>query len=56
VRRTNAILTIIWIGPGAVLSYLLRDSVPWVVMMSWYAIVVSHVAAWRADVPNKGDA
>lgn len=24
------------------------DSVPWIVFMSWYAIVVSHFAAWQA--------
>lgn len=52
-RRLNLYLTLVWLGPGAAASWLLRDSVPWVVMMSWYAIVVSHVAAWRADVPNR---
>lgn len=51
-RRLNFWLTILWLGPGALASWKLQDSVPWVVMMSWYAIVVSHTAAWRADVPN----
>jgi hypothetical protein len=26
-----------------------RDSVVWVVAMSWYAIVVSHAGAWQAS-------
>jgi hypothetical protein len=52
VRRFNAILTLVWLGPGFLVSLYLKDSVPWVVGMSWYAIVASHLAAWRADVPN----
>lgn len=51
----NGLLVLAWLGPGAVISYVLRDSVPWVVGMSWYAIVASHMAAWRADVPIEGD-
>jgi hypothetical protein len=55
VRKLNAILTLVWLGPGLVVSWLLKDSVPWVVGMSWYAIVVSHLAAWRADVPTEDE-
>ena len=47
-RRTHFWATLIWIGPGAAASWLLKDSVPWVVMMSWYAIVVSHATGWTA--------
>lgn len=38
----------IWLGPGAVASWLLKDSVPWVSFMSWYAIVVTHATGWTA--------
>lgn len=41
-----------WLVPGLIASWLLRGSVPWVVFMSWYAIVVTHWAALRADRPN----
>jgi hypothetical protein len=31
------------------LSYVLLESVPWVVFMSHYAIIVSHWAGWDAS-------
>ncbi len=55
IRRINKWLTFIWMGPGLIVSFMLMDSVPWVVGMSWYAIVVSHLAAWRADEPTNMD-
>ena len=39
---------IVWVGPGAVVSWFLKDSVPWVNFMSWYAIVVCHITMWLA--------
>lgn len=50
-RRIHLGLTLAWLGPGALAAWLLRNSVPFVVLMSWYAIVVSHVAAWAAETP-----
>lgn len=50
-RRVHLALTLLWLRSGAAASWLLRDSVPWVVGMSWYAIVVSHLAAWSAETP-----
>jgi hypothetical protein len=44
-------LLLIWLVPGGILSWVLKESVPWVVGMSWYAIVATHFAAWRADEP-----
>jgi hypothetical protein len=44
-------LTVAWLGPGLFVSWLLRDSVPWVAFMSWYAIVVTHLAGWSAETP-----
>ena len=45
----------LWICPGLPVSYYLKQSVPWVVFMSAYAIIASHLAGWRADVPIEPD-
>ena len=50
-RRLHLIATLIWLIPGAVAAWFLKDSVPFVVLMSWYAIVVSHLAGWAAETP-----
>lgn len=47
-RRIYGWAVLLWLGPGAVASWMLRDSVPWVNAMSWYAIVVSHATMWTA--------
>ena len=46
-RRTHGIGFVTWLLPGAVVSWLLKDSVAWVTFMSWYAIVLTHVGAWQ---------
>ena len=51
-RRANGVLTLLWIFPGLPVSWYLRASVPWVVFLSVYAIIVSHLTGWRADMPN----
>lgn len=50
-RRIHFALTLVWLGPGALAAWWLRDSVPFVVALSWYAIVVSHLAGWAAETP-----
>lgn len=50
-RRIHLALTLGWLGPGALAAWLLRSSVPFVVFLSWYAIVVSHLAGWAAETP-----
>lgn len=47
-RRIYGWAVIVWLGPGAVASWFLRDSVPWVSFMSWYAIVITHATMWIA--------
>jgi len=42
------IIFFIWLVPGAFISWLFKDSVPWVTAMSWYAIVISHWTAFLA--------
>ncbi|MBA2726486.1 MAG: hypothetical protein H0U53_10890 [Actinobacteria bacterium] len=43
----------IWLVPGAVVSWLLQESVPWVVFMSWFAIIYAIVGALAADAPTE---
>jgi hypothetical protein len=52
-RRANAVLTVFWIAmvPVAFLTGWLY-SVAFISAVSIYANIASHLAAWRADVPN----
>lgn len=52
IRRFNFYAMLAWIVPGIPLSYVLRNSVPWLVFLSVYAIITTHMTGWRADVPN----
>lgn len=45
-QRIHGWAILIWAGPGAAISYLLRQSVEWLVFLSVYAIFVSHIACW----------
>lgn len=51
-RRFNFVAMLLWIIPGIPISILLRNSIAWIVFLSVYAIITTHLAAWRADVPN----
>lgn len=46
--RLHLWLTLSWLVLGAPLSILWAHSVAWVVLMSWYAIVVSHWSVYQA--------
>jgi VanZ family protein len=52
-RRINFWLMVLWIFPGLPISFALRNSVPWIVFLSVYAIIATHNAGWRADVPDE---
>lgn len=54
-RRANAVLTIAWLlmVPVSLVTGL-AYSVAFVSLASIYANAVSHLAAWRADVPIDG--
>jgi hypothetical protein len=54
-RHVHLGFLLAWAIPGGLLSWLLKNSVPWVVFMSWYAIVVSHAAAWSAETPVEAE-
>lgn len=46
--RFHLVSTIGWIVIGAPLCWYLKDSIPWIVFMSWYAIVKTDWAAYQA--------
>jgi hypothetical protein len=46
--RAQFALFLVWLGPGAVVSWFLKASVPWVTFMSLYAIVISHWTAYQS--------
>lgn len=47
--RSHFRLLVLWAGPGAILSFALKDWLPWTAFMSWYAIVVTHAGADKAS-------
>lgn len=52
-RRIHFGLLIVWTVVGLPVSFLLRQSVPWLVFLSVYAIIVSHWAGWSAERPSE---
>lgn len=44
---------LLWVVPGIPVSYLLRYSVPWLVFLSVYAIIVGHASGWSAERPSE---
>jgi hypothetical protein len=52
-RRFNFWAMVFWIVPGIPVSFYLRSSLPWIVFLSVYAIIATHMAGWRADVPDR---
>lgn len=52
-RRIHLALLVAWTVVGIPVSYLLRQSVPWLVFLSVYAIIVSHASGWSAERPTE---
>jgi hypothetical protein len=52
-RRIHLTLMLLWIVPGLPISYYLRQSVPWLVFLSVYAIIVGHASGWSAERPTE---
>lgn len=50
-RHIHAAVAIVWIGPGAGMSYLFMHSIAWVVFMSWFANVYACIAALSGETP-----
>lgn len=47
-RKWNGRLTVLWLAAALPICVLLKDSVPFLVFMSVYAIVTGHLSAWQA--------
>lgn len=52
-RKIHLALMSLWIVPGIPISFWLRNSVPWLVFLSVYAIVVGHWSGWSAERPTE---
>lgn len=52
-RRIHMTLMVIWIVVGLPVSFYLRESVPWLVFLSVYAIIVGHWSGWSAERPTE---
>jgi hypothetical protein len=52
-RRIHLTLMLLWIMPGLPVSWYLRQSVPWLVFLSVYAIIVGHWSALSAERPHE---
>lgn len=52
-RRIHFWLMVIWVVPGIPVSIWLKDSIPWLVFLSVYAILASHWAGWSAERPTE---
>lgn len=52
-RRIHFWLLVIWVFVGLPVSWVLKQSVPWVVFLSVYAIVATHAAGWSAERPSE---
>lgn len=42
-----------WVVIGLPVSFILRQSLPWLVFLSVYAIVVGHWGGWSAERPTE---
>lgn len=54
-RAVHLTIAVLWLVPGAVASFVWKDSVPWVVFMSWFACVYAAVSAWAAETPVENE-
>ena len=50
-RHLHLTLLGVWVVVGLPLSWFLRESVPWLVFLSVYAIIVGHWSAYSAETP-----
>lgn len=50
-RRLHLVVFALWLGPGAVASWLFAHSLAWIVAMSWFACVYAAASAYSAETP-----
>lgn len=52
-RRIHLAMLLAWIIVGIPISMWLRQSIPWIVFLSVYAIIVGHWSGWSAERPTE---
>lgn len=52
-RKVHLSLLALWTVAGIPVSFVLRESVPWLVFLSVYAIIVGHWSGWSAERPSE---
>jgi hypothetical protein len=52
-RTVHLALLFIWVFIGLPVSYVLRESIAWLVFLSVYAIIVGHWSGWSAERPTE---
>jgi hypothetical protein len=52
-RKIHLTLMVLWVVPGLPISWYLKESVPWLVFLSVYAIIVGHWSGWSAERPTE---
>ncbi len=52
-RRVHLVLMVVWVVVGLPVSYWLRESIAWLVVLSVYAIIVGHWSGWSAERPTE---
>jgi hypothetical protein len=52
-RKIHLSLMVLWIVAGIPLSLYLKNSIPWLVFLSVYAIIVGHASGWSAERPSE---
>ena len=52
-RQIHLTLLTLWTVVGIPVSYVLKESVPWLVFLSVYAIIVGHWSGWSAERPTE---
>lgn len=48
-KRLHLVLFSVWVALLPPTLLLWRDSIAYVVLMSWYAIAIGHVSSWQAS-------
>ncbi len=54
-RRFWFCCMVVWLTGGAALSWILRNSVAWVNLQSWLALVVAFAGCWAAETPVEAE-
>lgn len=54
VKKFHKVAFWLWVIPGLPISFFLRNSVMWVMILSVYTILVEHLLGWRDEKKREG--